>query len=433
MNLDKKINNKIFYPEVYVYPTPRCYKPLKNIDFNKINFGEAINLYIHIPFCKSVCSYCGYLKIIDNDKVRADYIEAVIMEILSYKQIFKNKIVNTVHLGGGTPTLLSNNQIEKIFKILEIVFPNFRKTATEISIEGTPNSIAEEKMDWYLSLGFNRVSLGVQTFCASELLLARRIHNNSDMERAVKILRSKKVPNIVFDLMAGIAGQTAESFKQSVMRAIEFRPDTVEIYALGIMPYTSWHNNNKALMTNEDIYRCYELAMKLFLGAGYAQDCHNRYVLPGRGSFFQEDNVFKGETLIGFGAGARTYTPNMHYRNNYSADNHCGAVLKYIENINKHKSPIEDGCKLSPEEIIRQYAIYNIEKLDLAEFEKRFKISFEDFFGPLLKTLIKHKLGKISERRFSLNKKGLLFRDLIAHELYSTLIKNIEENYRPIV
>lgn len=112
MNLEEKINKTIFYPEVYVYPTPRCYKPIKKIDLNKINFGEAINLYIHIPFCKSICSYCGYLKMIDNDKIRGEYVQALTREILSYKQILQNKTVNTVHFGGGTPTLLSSNQIK---------------------------------------------------------------------------------------------------------------------------------------------------------------------------------------------------------------------------------------------------------------------------------------------------------------------------------
>ena len=253
------------------------------------------------------------------------------------------------------------------------------------------------------------------------------------MEKAVKILHSKKLPNIVFDLMAGIAGQTVESFKQSVIEIIKLKPDTVEIYALGVMPYTSWQNKNEVFMPDKDIYRCYKLAMKLFLNAGYIQDCHNRYALPGRGSFLQEDNVFKGETLIGFGAGARTYATNMHYRNNYSANNHYSAVKKYIENINNDKSPIEDGLKISPEESIRQYMIYNIEKLNILEFEKRFQTSFDKLFGPIIKTLIKNKLGKISKQYFLLNKKGLLFRDLIAHEFFSLSVRNIEENYRPTI
>ena len=143
--------------------------------------------------------------------------------------------------------------------------------------------------------------------------------------------------------------------------------------------------------------------------------------------------MFKGEALIGFGAGARTYAQNFHYRNCFALDNHRGAILRYMKKIENRESPIEGGCIISREEKIRQYAVYNVEKLDLPDFANRFGISFDKFFGPILSDLCKLNLGSISNNTFILTKKGLLFRDLIVHEFYSPDMVKLEEKYRPIL
>lgn len=434
MSLKNKIKKWIFYPEVYVYPTPRSYKPLQNLNLADVDFGNKINLYIHIPFCQQMCAYCGYLKIIDSSKeITNQYVNAVVKEIIGMAPYMKDKTVNTLHFGGGTPALLTHDQIKIIMGTIKKISPDIKNVAREISIESTPDLITEKSISDYLDLGFNRISCGIQSLIESELSLALRRHTINDVEKSLKILRYFRVPNVVFDLMIGIAGQTVQSFKKSVLKIIELQPDTVELYALGAMPFTKWCSYTQTFMPTKDLYHCYELGMELFLENGYRQDCHNRYVLPGSGGFLQEDNIFKGEALIGFGAGARTYAQNFHYRNCFSPDKHRDAILRYMEKIEGGKSPIESGCAISREEKIRQYAIYNIEHLDTPDFKKRFVTSFESFFGSILSDLCKLSLGSISGKIFTLNKKGLLFRDLIVHELYSSTIRALEEKYRPIL
>ena len=120
-----------------------------------------------------------------------------------------------------------------------------------------------------------------------------------------------------------------------------------------------------------------KLGRKLFLKAGYIQDCHNRYAIPGRGSFLQEDYVFEDQSIIGFGAGARTYANNVHYRNSFYPQNHRKAIQEYMKEINSKKLNTKTGTVLSKKEKLHQYAIYNIESLDKKEFETKFKQKFK--------------------------------------------------------
>ncbi|KAJ3446349.1 coproporphyrinigen iii oxidase [Anaeramoeba flamelloides] len=437
--LENKIKKGVFFPEVYVYPTPRLYKPLRKLKLKSLDFGEDLNLYIHVPFCKKICSYCGYVKMIDQEKIRNRYVDCLIKEIEVVGRSVKgqSKKVNSLHFGGGTPSLLSLSQIRSLMGAMGKAFPHIKdpkNQGCEVSIETTPEMIDETLVSNLLEIGFNRVSCGVQSLLESELSLANRKTNVDDITKSIYKLHKVGVPNIVLDLMVGIAGQSEESFKQTVLQTIELHPDTVEVYALGAMPNTKWKDQLQTFMNTKKLYNCYQIAMDLFLENGYIQDCHNRYALPGRGSFLQEDNTFDGQALIGFGAGARTYSKTFHYRNSYSTVDHRGAILRYIEKMENDQSPIESGLSLSREEQIRQYTIYNIESLNLSDFQNRFGITFASFFDSALSDLCQLNLGSfVNKNTFALTKKGLIYRDLIAHQFYSPQVNKVENQYRPIM
>ncbi|MGV8087209.1 MAG: coproporphyrinogen-III oxidase family protein [Candidatus Woesearchaeota archaeon] len=431
--LQKRITANEFHPEVYIYPTPRIYKQLENFKLEKANFGDEINLYIHIPFCKQICSFCGYLKMIDTKgEIQDNYVNALIKEIQMYKPVLSNKTINTLHFGGGTPSLLSVSNIEKIITTLTNINPQILETSKEISIEATPESVEETKFKEYKKIGINRVSMGIQTLNNNEIKLSKRNNLSNITTHAIETLRKINIQNIVADIMIGIENQTIESFEKTINELIEFKLETVELYALGLMPQTSLGKKiNFKSMKNKEIYDCYNIGRKLFLEAGYVQDCHNRYIIPGKGSFLQEDNVWHGEGLIGFGAGVRSYAKNIHYRNTYSQNFPKIAINNYIKKINNNEMAVETGIYLSKDETIRQYTIGNLESLDKKEFKIKFNSSFKNTFSKLYNELVELKLIIEDEKKIKLTTKGLNFRDLICTELFSEQVKISEEIYRP--
>lgn len=430
--LGERIQEFEFHPEVYLYPTPRMYKQLENFSLEKADFTDEVNVYVHIPFCKQICSFCGYLKTIDHEKLRSDYVDALVKEIVLYEKILRSKTVKTLHFGGGTPSLLTPKQLEKIITALLGVNPKMLQTSEEVSIEATPESVEFSKFADYRKLGMNRVSLGIQSFKDSEILLSKRKNLSDISVKAIETLREIGVANIVIDLMIGIEGQTIQSFQDSVIEALSLRPETVELYALGLMPNTGLGRRiPTTLMNNEQMYKCYEIGRLLFMEAGYKQDCHNRYIISGKGSFFQEDYVFRGMSLIGFGAGVRSYAQNVHYRNIYDSLNGRRAIAEYMQQMNRDGHAVQSGIFLNEDEKMRQYIIGNIEVLDTNDFHSRFRVRFEEQFSELYKQMGESSLVQENSSILKLTPRGLTFRDLIAKQFFSDEAKKLEEAYRP--
>lgn len=430
--LSEQVEKFDFHPEIYVYPTPRTYESISEFSLENVEFTKEINVYVHIPFCKQICTYCGYLKIVDyKGTIREQYVGAIVKEIGMYKEILKGKTVKTLHFGGGTPSLLSVLELKKIMNVLLDVNPDILETADEVSIEATPESVEYEKFLGFKQLGINRVSMGFQTLVDEEIKLCKRNNFLDVSTNAIRILRDVGILNIVIDLMIGIEGQTVESFEDSIKSLLEYMPETVELYAIGLMPNTELGIKRPHLMSRAGIYKCYDIGRKLFLEAGYHQDCHNRYVIPNKGSFFQEDYLFDGIDLIGFGAGARTYASNIHYRNNYHAKAHRKAIVEYIKDVNSGVLPVKSSTVLNPEEKMRQYAIYHIESLDKKEFRRKFGVSFANRFPNLYSELIELGFSVEDWRRISLTERGLNFRDLICKQFFSDNVAQVEEEYRP--
>ncbi|MEK6960056.1 MAG: coproporphyrinogen-III oxidase family protein [Nanoarchaeota archaeon] len=432
--LSQKAAEYEFHPEIYAYPTPRMYGPLVNDLLPEPDFGQDIGVYIHIPFCKQICSYCGYLKILDrSEELKEDYVSALTKEIAQYRPILESKTIKTLCFGGGTPTRLTNSQIKRILDAIIETNPDSLKTSQEVSMEATPESILDPSTIHELhEMGFNRISLGIQSLDPAEIRLCGRKNDPLLSIAAIKTLKETGIQNIVADLMIGIEGQTALSFQRSAQTLADLRPDTVELYALGVNPNTRIGRAiGSATMSNQDTYTCYDIGRSIFLQAGYKQDCHNRYALPGRGSFLQEDHVFEGKGLIGLGAGARSYAKNIHYRNISKADG-GSAIAGYIMMINLGTSTRETGIVLDEEERMRQHAIYNIEHLDKNTFQRLSGRPFEETFPKFYQELMKSGLANDDGHEIRLTTRGLNFRDLIGRELFSDKANQAESSYRPV-
>ena len=431
MSLIEKVKNNEFWPEVYTYPTTRAYGPLKKFSLKKVKFSQEINLYVHIPFCKQICAYCWYLKIIDNSPLMKEtYIDCVLKEIAMYKEIIKTRTIKTLHIWWWTPSLLSPEIIKRIITKVYDCNPNIFKTAVEISLEASPETVEYKKFLAYKKAGINRVSIGIQSLDNNEIMLCNRKNTPQVSTKAIRTLQKVGFKNVVVDLMIGIQWQTVKSFTNSVQKLAKLQLDTIELYALWMMPNTKISWQKETLMNNKDVYTCYDIGRKILLKAGYKQDCHNRYALPKTWWFLQEDYNFADMSTIWFGAWSRTYGLNMYYRNNYYTNAHFKAVTEYIEDIQSNILPVKTGVIISKEEKMRQYIIYNIESLDTVAFKKRFDIEFNKRFWKTYKEL--QNLRFITEEKniIRLTPKWLTYRDLIAKYFFSPQITKLERGYR---
>ena len=143
--LESRIEAQEFCPEIYIYPTPRMYQPLSDFSFEELDLTEDLNVYVHVPFCKQFCSFCGYFKTIYTESLQTRFVEAVVQEIQLRRENFQAKTVKTLHFGGGTPSLLSAGELGKIVQALVEVKPDILDTCLEVSIEATPESIDPAK------------------------------------------------------------------------------------------------------------------------------------------------------------------------------------------------------------------------------------------------------------------------------------------------
>jgi oxygen-independent coproporphyrinogen III oxidase len=434
--LADRIEDQEYCPEIYIYPTPRMYEPLENFSFQGLDLTDQLNVYVHVPFCKQFCSFCGYFKTIYTESLQTQFVDAVVQEIEMRRENFEGKTVKTLHFGGGTPSLLSAVELDKIVQALVRVKPDILDTCLEVSIEATPESIEFEKFQGYHQAGINRVSMGVQSLVDAEVVLANRCveQDRTSFQMlcdAFEALRNIGIPDVVIDLMIGIEGQTIESFEESIKMALALRPETVQLYALGIMPQTALgRRKTPEIMPGKKIYQCYDIGRRLFLDAGYNQDSHDRYTLRDSSGFLQGDYNIQGLSLIGLGAGARSYSKDFHFRNTYATLNGRKALVEYMENMSAGRHSVESGVRLNLDEQSRQYAIGHIQALNGDEFLERFGTRVEDKFGDLYTDMLELDLVQRENSVWRLTPKGLLFRDLLGRQMFSPKAKALEEAYR---
>lgn len=435
-SLSQRVQAQEFCPEIYTYPTPRMYSPLESFSWQSLELTPEINIYVHVPFCKQFCSFCGYFKTIYEESLQERFVQAVIGEIALRAGCMQGKVVKTLHFGGGTPSLLSPEQLARIVGALREVNPAILQTCQEVSIEATPESVEREKFLGYRLAGINRVSMGVQSLVDEEVALANRcvLSEKSSYQLladATATLREIGVPSVVVDLMIGIEGQTIASFEHTVRQTLTLRPETVQLYALGVMPQTGLGRRKPPrLMSGPEIYECYEIGRRLFSEAGYRRDSHDRYSLHPVNGFLQGDFNIRGMSLVGLGAGARSYARGLHFRNTYTTLNGRKALQTYMQNIAEGRHSVESGVYLDRDEQMRQYCIGHLAALDQNELRRLFGQSFEEKFPQLYEELIQAGLAESEGAWLRLTERGLLFRDLIGRQLFSPRASELEDSYR---
>lgn len=432
MNISQLIAQAFPVQYVYSYPTTRMYDASTRVQWSEVVLTDSINVYIHIPFCNQKCSFCGYLTVIERHADERDaYVDALVSEIKNFRTYAAGKKVATINFGGGTPSLLTRSQIDRIMQAIEYMFPNYRTTCTELSMEATPESLSSELLSHLRNWGFNRTSIGIQTLDATEIAQVKRNNFSAESVRAIELVRAAGIPNLCIDLMYGLPGQTEESWRHTLDTVLTYQPETIELYRTVVIPKTALAQTfDPALVaTWQEKFRLYSIAHEMLMQGAYAVDSHVRYVVLGKGFYQQQANVFKGQSLVGFGVGARSYGENIHLRNTYSATTGKYAVKKYVELITRGESVIESAHVLSREEQARRYVIYNLEQLDIDYVHREFGFDVLTNHGALVGEL--KQLGVVTQngRTLSLTDTGRYHRDLIAYQFFSQESMKREKSY----
>jgi oxygen-independent coproporphyrinogen-3 oxidase len=292
--------------------------------------------------------------------------------------------VDTVYLGGGTPSLLPPAALGRI---LDSVRDSFRCAFEEVTLEADPETVTEEKAAAWQAAGLNRISLGAQSFNDAELKAAGRMHRRGDIFEAASRLRRAGFANISFDLIAGLAHQTAESWRESLEGLLSLRPEHASIYMLEIDEGSRLGREALAggtrysadRLPNEDWVACfYELAGERLAGAGYEHYEISNWALPG---FRSRHNLkyWRREPYLGFGAGAHSFRDGRRWANAHEP----GA---YVAGIEQGRLPVAQHEQLTPERELEEELFLGLRQLDgidFARLEERYNVALR----PRLKRL----------------------------------------------
>jgi len=269
---------------------------------------KPAGIYIHIPFCRSRCSYCDFATGMYNAETAERYIRALTSEIGSWREVESPAIVDTIYFGGGTPSLLSPVQVETL---LSAVQKRFTVGANpEVTMELNPGTITPETLAEFRSLGVNRASFGVQTFDDNELARLGRSHNADDARRTFRYLRDAGFDNVSFDLIAGLPGQTMTGWRRNLDEAFALRPEHLSFYLLEVhqgTPLASHIKSGLQPKPDEDLAtEMYEVMLDRAAEADYEHYEISNLCLPGLESR-HNTKYWTAAPYYGFGCSAHSY------------------------------------------------------------------------------------------------------------------------------
>lgn len=349
---------------------------------------NSLGLYLHIPFCKNKCPYCDFYSLADPEKTGDDYMrryaDALMLHMEDYSVSAQNRVIDTVYIGGGTPSFMP---VKYMLDIIDSVKRNFTLLPdAEISMEVNPATVDYHGFRKYAKAGVNRISIGMQSAVDSELMALGRIHTFEDFQRAFYDARKAGIENINVDIMYGIPGQTEDTLRETLSRVIELAPEHISFYGLKIEDGTPFSKIKASLpLPDEDSeYKMYVTAVDILEKHGYMQYEISNFAKPG---IECRHNLRYWNCLeyIGFGPGAHSYYNN--HRFSFKKD--IGLYISELEAVSSENSIVDEDYEIGESERIGEYVMLRFrlnDGIDANEFAERFGLNFERTYGKYLKT-----------------------------------------------
>ncbi len=367
---------------------------------------QPISLYLHIPFCVKKCHYCDFLSFPGCSLSRqAEYVDAMIQEIHAYREAAEDYEVKTIFLGGGTPSLLEEELVERLFHELYSVWR--AAPETEITIEANPGTLSREKLIGYHTIGINRLSLGLQSTIAQELETIGRIHNYEQFLANYYLAREAGFDNINIDIMSALPGQTLISYGKTLERILKLQPEHISSYSLILEEGTDFWENAEiehALPSEQTERIMYHYTKKCLQNAGYERYEISNYAKPGYACIHNQVYWTGGEYL-GLGLGAASYWKGARFSNTPD-------IEEYMENcsrarITENRKEIVTATQKSRMEEYMFLGLRMIRGISIREFERRFGIPMDRIYGTVIRSYIGQGLLKIEQDRLMLTERGI--------------------------
>ncbi len=380
------------------------------------NNTDGISLYIHLPFCESLCTYCGCnKKITTNHSVEEEYMQAIFKEWNLYRELMDDRpVIRELHLGGGTPTFFSSGNLHRLMN--EILCNTIIHPQHEFSFEGHPNNTTKEHLQTLYDLGFRRVSYGVQDHNLKVQRVINRVQPFENVKRAVDDARAIGYTSINFDLIYGLPLQTKESIIETIEQSISLQPDRIAFYSYAHVPWTSKAQrlfNEQDLPSPELKMELYRTGKQLFIENGYCDIGMDHFALPGDDLYkawkegwlhrnFMGYTTQRTSMLIGLGVSSIS-DAGIAFAQNHKT------LGEYYQSIDRNELAVTKGYFLSEEDVAFRKYILNISCHAGTAFNVKDSSLLKDYSFDALKELEKDHLITFNDKQVNVTELGRHF------------------------
>lgn len=383
---------------------------------------ERAVIYIHIPFCNTKCHFCDYVVYVNTtDDLRAAYVEALCREIAAFPQnrVFPAFAIDAVYVGGGTPGVLST---EQLLRILSAVRASFEVAPeAEIAVEFDPGSIATEKIAALRAAGYTRISMGVQSFDQEILKQNNRPHTLDDCYRAWEAITAAGYEHTNIDLIYPLVGLEMATWQDSLRQAIAMNPTCITAYPLEVWPKTAYYqwlitSRSKRLPgVGIEVAMC-RVALDMLEEAGYRRFSTTGYFDPTRCDTYSRYLEYYWRTwpLIGFGVSAKNVIHDRLYTN-------IRSIREYLRRVDAGTSLMDFATRLTKDQEMRRVMIRGLKMCEVSKpaFVERFGVRMEQVFGPEIDSLVERGLVEDTATSVRLTREGQVFSSTAFEAFYT--------------
>ncbi|MGB8000167.1 MAG: radical SAM family heme chaperone HemW [Anaerobacillus sp.] len=372
-------------------------------------------VYLHIPFCDYICHYCDFNKVFMQGQPVDDYLEHMDVEMKNTLDRFPTNRIDTIFVGGGTPTALSENQLERFLNDVQRRFGPYVTEDLEFSMEANPGSVTPEKLRIMKAYGVNRLSIGAQAFQDSLLKTLGRGHSVEEIGEIVKMAQEAGFVNLSLDLMFGLPNQTIEQFSESISKAVELGITHVSSYSLQVEKktvfYNKWRKGELPLPTEEAEADMYALLISRLEEAGFSQYEISNFAKKG---YESKHNItyWKNDEYFGIGAGAHSYIEGIRRAN-------AGPLKQYMVRIDETGFPYMEDNVLTETERMEEEMFMGLrmrEGVSKDIFEKKFGQPMYAVFREQIEKLINQNLLRDTGTHITLTEQGFFLGNEVFQE-----------------